>query len=44
MEFIYKGQHGIEIKFEDGDNETDIRMVEQAIAFLRNLLTRFKGG
>ena len=40
MVFNYKGNYGIEIKFEESDNATERRIVEQGISFIRNLLTR----
>lgn len=41
MIFDYKGNE-IKVSFEPDDTLTEIRIVEQGIALLRNLLIRFK--
>lgn len=41
MKFTSKGNQGIEILYEESDTETEIRIVEQGIALIRNLLERF---
>lgn len=39
MKWINKGSKGIEIIFEETDSIEELRVVEQGIAFIRNLLS-----
>jgi hypothetical protein len=41
MKFNYQGE-SIKIEFEETDTDSEKRMVEQGIAFIRNTLERFK--
>ncbi len=42
MKFINKGNYGQNIKYEEGDTDTEKRIVEQGVALIRNLLVRFR--
>ena len=42
MKFITRGNKGIEIQYEDTDTDSEKRIVEQGMAFIRNLLVRIK--
>jgi len=38
MKFISKGNKGYEIEFEEKDKIEELRVVEQGIAFIKNLI------
>lgn len=44
MIFTNNGSKGIEITFEESDNQTDMRIVEQGVALIRNILQGLNEG
>ena len=44
MKFTSKGNKGIEIEYEDSDTIEEMRVIEQGVATLRNILILIKAG
>lgn len=42
MKFIYKGNMGIAVEFEETDHDSEKRIIEQGIAVLKSIIKRIR--